>query len=137
MRTQWMAWMASGLMLTVPFVSLTQLFPALVGVPLTPTQQTQLERLSDQILPQVQQLLSPAQQSQFKAALAQGKGVRAAALSLNLSITQRMQILKTVQPLRSQINTILTPEQQQQVQQNNSSLTAVGTGFAKVFWFSQ
>jgi Spy/CpxP family protein refolding chaperone len=131
MGTQWMAWMASGLMLTVPFVSfvaqaetnsLTQLFPALVGVPLTPTQQTQLERLSDQILPQVQQLLSPAQQSQFKAALAQGKGVRAAALSLNLSITQRMQILKTVQPLRSQINTILTPEQQQQVQQNIQAL---------------
>lgn len=74
MKTQWMAWMISGLMLSIPMVpslaqadtnSLTQLFPALVGVTLTPAQQIQLENLSYQTLPQVQQLLTSEQQAQY------------------------------------------------------------------------
>lgn len=126
---------ASGLIVSVPAFSsiaqadsnsLTQLFPALVGVQLTPAQQSQLERLSQQTLPQVQTLLAPEQQAQFNGALSQGNGVRVAALSLNLSVTQRLQILNVLQTARSQLATILTPEQQQQIQQNVQTLQQRG-----------
>ena len=131
MKTQWIAWMASGLTISgsvFPTVvraddnSLAQLFPALVGVQLTSAQQTQLEDLSEQILPQVQNLLSPGQRVQFNTALSQGKGVRVALLSLDLSVGQRQQILKLLQPMRSQLAIILTPEQQQQIRQNVRAL---------------
>jgi hypothetical protein len=40
---------------------LTQLFPALVGIKLQPIQKAKLEQLSQQTLPEIRQLLSPAQ----------------------------------------------------------------------------
>ena len=140
MKTRWMAVIASGLITSVPVLTvpaltavaqaetnaLTQLFPALAGVQLTPVQLTQLDSLSHQILPQVQNLLAAEQQAQFSAALAQGAGVRVAASSLNLSVTQRLQIFNILQTARSQVNTILTPEQQQQVQQNVQALQQQG-----------
>jgi LTXXQ motif family protein len=127
MKSRWIGWMASGMIVSVASFatdaradtnSLTQFFPALTGVELTATQQTQLATLSQQTLPKLQSLLSPAQQTQFNATLASGQGVRAAALSLNLSVSQRLKILNLLQPLRSQVTTILTTEQQQQIQQN-------------------
>ena len=133
MNTRWMGWLASGLIVSgtvfpltaqADTTSLTQLFPALVGVQLTSTQQTQLESLSNQTLPQIQNLLTPEQQAQFNTALSEGKGVRVAARSLKLSVTQQTRILNLLRPLRSQIDTILTPEQQQQVQQNVRALQA-------------
>lgn len=131
MKPRWMAWMASGLIVSVsvfPSIaladsnSLMQLFPALVGVRLTPEQQSQLERLKEQMLPQVQNLLIPEQQAQFNHSLSQGNGVRAAVLSLNLSVMQRLQVGNLLQTTRSQLATILTPGQQQQVQQNVQTL---------------
>jgi hypothetical protein len=130
-----MALIASGLIVSgsiLPSVvkadtnSLAQLFPALVGVQLTPTQQTQLESLRNQTLPQMQNLLSPEQQKLFNTALSEGKGVRIAAQSLELSITQRLQMRKILRPLRSQIDTILTPAQKQQVEQNIQALQQQG-----------
>ncbi len=127
--------MASGMIVAVVNVatdaradtnSLTQVFPALTGVELTTTQQTQLTNLAQQTLPKLQSLLSPAQQTQFNAALASGQGVRVAALSLDLSVAQRLKILNLLQPLRSQVTTILTPEQQQQIQQNIQALKQQG-----------
>jgi Spy/CpxP family protein refolding chaperone len=135
MKTRWMAWMASGLIASVPLFSsvaqadsnsLTQLFPALVGVQLTPEQQDQLESLSQQTLPQVQTLLTPEQQAQFNDTLAQGNGVRVAALSLNLSVMQRLQIFNILQTARSQLATILSPEQQRQIQRNIQTLQQQG-----------
>jgi Spy/CpxP family protein refolding chaperone len=99
-----------------------QSFPALLGVQLTPTQQTQLERLRSQTLPQVQNLLSPEQQEQFYMALSEGKEVRVAVLSFNLSVTQRLQIRNILCPMQSRVEAILTPEQQQQIQQNIQAL---------------
>lgn len=124
-NTRWMGWIASGLIVSVsalPSVAqtqsnLTQLFPALVGVQLTPKQQ-QLWSLSQQTLPQLRSVLTPEQQIQFNTALTQGKSVRVAALSLNLSATQRFQILNILKTTRSQLATILTPSQLQTVQQN-------------------
>ncbi|MCY7276108.1 MAG: Spy/CpxP family protein refolding chaperone [Phormidesmis sp. CAN_BIN44] len=135
MNTRWIALLASGMLISMPTIatvaqaestSLTQLFPALVGVSLTPTQQAQIQDLTQQTLPQVQSMLTTEQQTQFTAALAQGKGVRVAASSLNLSIAQRLQILNVLQTSRSQIDTILTPKQQQQVQQNVQALQQQG-----------
>lgn len=95
-------------------------------VQLTPEQQSQLESLSQQSLPRVQALLTPEQRVQFDSALSQGKGVRVAALSLNLSVTQRLQILSILQVARSQFAVILPPEQQQQIQQNVQTLQNKG-----------
>jgi Spy/CpxP family protein refolding chaperone len=135
MKTQWLPWMASALILVVPAVpsvakaetnSLTHMFPALVGVELTPLQQTQLQNLSKQTLPRVRRQLNPEQKAQFNSALSQGKGVRVALMSLKLSIGQQLQIRKILQPLQSEISSILTPEQQRQVQQNMQALQQQG-----------
>jgi hypothetical protein len=131
MKTQWMAWMAIIPIAAVPITasvaraettSLTQLFPVLTGVQLTPQQQSELRNLSDQTLPKVRKLLTPEQQAQFNKFLAEGKGVRGAVLSLNLSIRQKRQISNLLQPLKSKVSTILTPAQQQQVQRNMQTM---------------
>jgi hypothetical protein len=123
--------MISGLALTTPaFIpaahseanSLTQLFPALVGIQLMPAQQTQLMQLSQQTLPQVQQLLSSEQLSRFNAALTQGQSVRLALTSLDLSIPQQFKLRNVLQSARSQLTHILTLEQQEQLMQNARSL---------------
>jgi LTXXQ motif family protein len=131
MKTRWIALMISGLALTTPAVtpaayseanSLTQLFPALVGIQLMPAQQTQLMQLSQQTLPQIQQLLSAEQLSQFNTALKQGQTVRLALTSLDLSIPQQFKLRNVMQSVRSQLTHILTPEQQEQLMQNARSL---------------
>jgi hypothetical protein len=125
-----MKWMLSGLLVTVPVLtsmaqtartqtnSLTQLFPALVGVQLSSEQLTQLQSLSQQTLPQLRAVLTSDQQLLFNNALSQGTSVRAAVESLNLSATQRFQIMSILRTKRSQLATILTPSQWQQIQQN-------------------
>jgi hypothetical protein len=101
---------------------LTQLFPALVGIKLQPTQKAKLEQLSQQTLPVVRQLLSPEQAPQFDALLKQGQSVRVAIFSLNLSTGQKFRLTRKLQSVRSQLGQILTPEQQQQIAQNARSL---------------
>jgi hypothetical protein len=138
MNKRWIArWIARGTAsalvlstLAIPAAanatSLTQVFPALRGIALTSVQQTQLEQLSAQALPQVQQLLTPDQQTQFNAALAQGQGARAAALGLNLSGPQGLRLASLLQPLRSRLAEILTPAQQEQVQRNVQAMQQAG-----------
>ncbi|CAN1212538.1 hypothetical protein TUMEXPCC7403_20185 [Tumidithrix helvetica PCC 7403] len=127
MKKQWMAMIASGLIGTTLFAippaqadtnSLTKMFPVLVGIQLTPAQQAQLEGLSDRAMPQILNLLSSEQQAQFKAALAEGNGIGRAMMSLNLSMSQKLKLRNIAQSLRSQLTTILTDEQQQQLTQN-------------------
>jgi periplasmic protein CpxP/Spy len=100
---------------------LTQTFPALQGVTLTPSQQTQLRALSQQLLPQVRAVLTPEQQQQFTAALKQGTGVRGALSSLSLSMGQKMQLRQQLQASKKQLEQILTPAQRQQIRNNISS----------------
>lgn len=104
---------------TVPLV---QMFPALAGVSLTPEQQTQLQQLSQQTLPEVENILTPEQRFQFQAALASGKGVRAALLSVNPSSQQQNQIRDLLQSKKNQITKTLTPQQKWQVMQNVRSI---------------
>ncbi|AFY94174.1 Spy/CpxP family protein refolding chaperone [Chamaesiphon minutus] len=103
-------------------VALTQLFPALVGVKLQPAQTASLAQLSQQTLPLVRRLLSSTQVQQFDAALGQGQSVRAALFSLDLSRSQQFKLSRKLQSVKSQLNEILTPEQQQQVIQNALAL---------------
>jgi Spy/CpxP family protein refolding chaperone len=102
--------------------TLTQMFPVLNGINLTPAQQVQLTSLSHQTLPQVQAILTPEQQTQFEASLAQGQGVGNSLLSLDLSRSQQLKLRKIMKSARSQITETLTPEQQQQIQQNVQNL---------------
>ncbi|WP_216634554.1 Spy/CpxP family protein refolding chaperone [Gloeomargarita lithophora] len=102
--------------------SVTQLFPALEGIQLTPEQQVRLTALNNQTLTQIQRVLTPEQQSQFYAALSQGKGLQNAISSVNLSIRQRMSLRDQLQNTRSQLNQILTPEQQQQLSKKAQAL---------------
>ncbi len=131
MKIQWMAWMASALIASVsvfPSVakaqtdSLTHLFPALDGIELTSEQQSQIENLGHDTLPQLQNLLTPEQQYQFNTAISEGKGVGASARSLNLSFRQRRQMSRILKPMRSELESILTPEQQEQMQQKVQAL---------------
>ncbi len=101
---------------------LTQLFPALVGIELQPTQQAKLVQLSQQTLPAVRQLLSPEQAPQFDAALKQCRSVRVAIFSIDLSTEKQFKLTSKLQSVRSQLTQILTPEQQQQIAQNAMSL---------------
>jgi uncharacterized membrane protein len=105
---------------------LTQMFPALSGVSLTQEQQTQLEQLSQQTLPEVKNVLTDEQQSKFQAALAEGKGVRVALLSVNPSVQQTNQIRDILQAKKTQIAKTLTSQQQRQVMRNLWSLQQQG-----------
>lgn len=103
--------------------SLTQLFPALVGIELKPAQRSQLVQLSQQTLPKVQHLLSSDQLRQFNAALLQGQSVRNALSALDLSISQKLGLRNVLQSVKSQLTQTLTPDQQQQAMQNARSLS--------------
>jgi hypothetical protein len=101
---------------------LTQMFPALSGVSLTQEQQTQLEQLSQQTLPSIENVLTDEQQSKFQVALAGGKGVRVALLSVNTNAQQQKQIRDILEAKKAQITKTLTPQQQRQVIRNLWSL---------------
>jgi Spy/CpxP family protein refolding chaperone len=131
MSKGWLALFMGGVFLTTPVVTplvqaepnaLNQLFPVLVGIQLTPEQQTQLKQLSDKLLPQVKKSLSPDQQEQFDHSVAHNSGVRVALVSLNLSLPQKLKIRGVLAETQSQIAQILTPEQQQQLSHNLYSL---------------
>nr|RNJ65946.1 MAG: hypothetical protein EDM05_28315 [Leptolyngbya sp. IPPAS B-1204] len=132
MNRRWIAVMLGVPILVTPMVKipvaqaeplpLTQLFPALEGIQLTPEQRDQLETLAYQTLPQIQSVLTPDQQTQFASTLAAGKGMRVALSSLNLSVTQQLELRNLLQSTRAQVSQTLTPEQQLQLQTNAQSL---------------
>jgi hypothetical protein len=103
--------------------SLTQLFPALVGIELKPAQRSQLVQLSQQTLPKVQNLLSAEQLKQFNASLLKGQSVRNSLSALDLSFAQKLRLRNVLQSVKSQLNQTLTPEQQRQAMQNARSLS--------------
>lgn len=128
MKSKLVSMLTSAMVLTTTTVvqaqttPLTQMFPALSGVSLTQEQQTQLQQLSEQTLPEVTNLLTEEQKTQFQAALAAGKGVRVAVLSVNPSTQQQKQIRGILQAKKTQINKTLTSQQKRQVMQNLWSL---------------
>lgn len=97
---------------------LSQIFPALTGVKLTSVQQKQLSALAEKTLPEVKKEFSSEQKQKFDQILASGKGVKTAIQSLELPLPQMLKQAQLLKNLRSQINQILTPDQQQQVMRN-------------------
>ncbi len=131
MHKGWMALMFSIPIVVAPIVttiaqakpaSLTQLFPELAGIQLTPEQQSQLAALSEKTMAQINSVLTPQQQSQFKASLNQGNGMQNALSSVGLSIPQKRQLRNQLQNTRSQLTQILTPEQQKQLSNKAQTL---------------
>jgi hypothetical protein len=100
----------------------TQIFPALVGVDLSPEQQAQLLEVTKKTLIQVNSALTPEQQNQFWAGLKTGRGLRATLLTMQIPPSQRLQLLPIVQSANSEIGSIFTPEQQAQVKANAEKL---------------
>jgi hypothetical protein len=119
-------WVVTALVVVTPAQAqpsqLTQLFPALAGIELLPTQKAKLTQLSQQTLPEIRQLLSPAQLPQFDAAIDRGQSVRVALSSLDLSASQQRSLSRKLQSVRSQLTQVLTLKQQQQLAQNARSL---------------
>jgi len=98
---------------------LTYLFPALVGIRLTQEQQNQLFGLSNQVLPQIQSVLTLTQLQSFNIALNQGQGIRVALSSLkDLSVSQKLRLRTILESSRTKVNQILTFSQQQQLRNN-------------------
>lgn len=127
MKKRLISWLVSGLMLSNSMFPLiaradstlaTSLSPVLTEIELTPSQQSQLETLSQQTQSQLDNLLTSEQKEQLNNALSQGNDLRTAVRSLNLSRQQRRQMRNIFQTLRSQLNTILTSEQKQQIQES-------------------
>jgi Spy/CpxP family protein refolding chaperone len=98
--------------------ALSQIQSMLVGIQLTPQQKQQIEGIVIQTLPQIQNVLSASQREQLKTALTDGKDLKQAMMSLNLSMLQKRKLLNIAQLLRSQISEILTDAQKQQLEQN-------------------
>jgi hypothetical protein len=95
-----------------------QLFPALAGVNLSQTQQTQFEQLRQQTRSQIDAVVSPQQQQNFFNALQKGQELRGAIAAANLSGPQRTQVRGILQTARQQAAAILTVQQRQQILQN-------------------
>lgn len=127
MTSRLVAVLSGALILISPFPTvmahaqtqpLTQTFPALSGIQLTPEQTAQLQQLQTQTRTQVMNVLTPEQQSQLQTTIAEAKELRSALNSMNLTQQQRSQLQSIFQSVRSQLNTILTPEQRRQLMQN-------------------
>jgi LTXXQ motif family protein len=131
MNAKWICVAIGGSMAVLPALTdpvaakpivLTQMFPALHGVHLTPGQETQLQRLTVQTLPQIKSGLSPAQLIEFEAALQAGTPVRVALADLDLSVAQQLKLTREFSAVRVKLSQILTTKQQQQVIQNASAI---------------
>ena len=92
--------------------------PALEGVNISPTQQESLDGIRQSTRSQVESILSPEQQQQFRASLESGQDMRTAVTSLNLSSEQQQQLRTVWQSSVTQLRETITPEQRNQIRQN-------------------
>ncbi len=107
----------------IPNVSWAQPTPSdpistLVGIELTQQQETQLTQIRTQTRSQIENILTPEQRNQFKAALERREGIRSAIRVMNLSAAQKTQLQSIFQTTRSQLTSLLTPEQKRQLIQS-------------------
>jgi Spy/CpxP family protein refolding chaperone len=93
-------------------------FIAQADVELTPKQKAQLTQIRKNTRSQIESILTPKQQGQYKAAIEGNKEPQAAIAALNLSQNQKKELRQILQSERQQVSSILTPEQQQQMRRN-------------------
>ncbi|MBD2151334.1 hypothetical protein H6F44_14560 [Pseudanabaena sp. FACHB-1277] len=97
---------------------ITSQLPALKGLDLTVEQGQQIAALSERTIAEVNAKLSAEQQQQIKTALNEGKDLRTAIQSANLSFRQKRSMQGILQNMQSEMKGILTPAQYQQWEQN-------------------
>lgn len=88
------------------------------GIELTPQQQEQLTQIRRDTRAQIQKVLTPKQQEQFKTAVQSGENRQAAFAAMKLTKEQQTKLQGILQSARTKTEAILTPEQRQQVQQS-------------------
>ena len=96
----------------------SQAKPQLAGVEITPQQQEQLAKLSRDTRAQIEAVLSPQQQEQFKTAMQSRQAPQNTFANMNLSTEQQNQLQGIMQTAQTRAEAILTPEQRQKIQQN-------------------
>ena len=84
----------------------------------TQEQQAKFEEIQKNTIDKIEAVLTPPQKTQFAAGRESGKGLAAIE---NLTDPQKSQIRTILQGFNSQIGELLTPEQKQQIQQNQPS----------------
>ena len=99
--------------------SITSQSPALNGIDLTKDQEQQIASLSKSTISKINAQLNAGQQQQIKTALDEGKDLRTAVQSVNLSFRQKRSMQGILQNMQSEMKEILTPAQYQQWEQNN------------------
>lgn len=102
-----------------------QLFPLLNGVQLTLEQRAQLAVLGADALSKAQAVVTPAQLTSFRQALAQGKDFPEALAAMNVSLAQVNQLGGIFLSVQQQVITSLTPAQKQQILTNVRSLLRI------------
>lgn len=96
----------------------SQASPQLAGVEITPQQQQQLAKLSSDTRAQIEAVLSPQQQEQFKIAMQSRQAPQNTFANMKLSAEQQTQLQGIMQTAQTRAEAILTPEQRQRIQQN-------------------
>jgi Spy/CpxP family protein refolding chaperone len=84
---------------------------------LSEEQKQQLRQIQEETRAQMQALLTPEQQEQFKTAMQNRQGSRSGKTALNLSEEQKAQMRQIMEAKKSRMQAILTPAQQQQLEQ--------------------
>jgi Spy/CpxP family protein refolding chaperone len=84
---------------------------------LSEEQKQQLRQIQEETRAQMQALLTPEQQEQFKTAMQNRQGRNSGKTALNLSEEQKAQMRQIMEAKKSRMQAILTPAQQQQLEQ--------------------
>lgn len=126
MKLQSVPWLTGGVVASIfTFSSMAMANPNTTSssfsisseVRLTSAQEAQLEDLKARTISQLKNVLSSEQQAQLEESLKGGENFKAAIHSLDLSFRQGRQVRSIFGDVRSQLDTILTPEQKQQIGQ--------------------
>jgi hypothetical protein len=90
--------------------------PGLKSIGLSEQQQELINQLGTQYLPQIENILSPAQREQFEAAIEGGKSLRKAFKSMTLDPEQKTQLVSVFKAFPAQeVLATLTPEQKKEL----------------------
>lgn len=107
---------------SVPF---GDLFPILSGIEMTTQQKIQLAELGSQTLNDAEKIVTSQQRDQFRKALADGKGLGEALAAMNITADQQTQLKTLFRSAQTQLISLLTPAQRQQILENMRSILQV------------
>jgi periplasmic protein CpxP/Spy len=97
----------------------SQPFKKMEGLNLTQEQKDKMKEIRENTRTQIQGILTAEQQQQFQAAMQSGQRQRRGQVfaSLNLTEEQKTKIREVMQTSKQNMRAVLTPEQQQQLEQ--------------------